>query len=67
MAHSTVGRHPPIQRQKTNLKKNWRLKLSKSGLRRCKKFGHTHSDENDERKIALSLNFAFYVGFPDSV
>ena len=38
-------------------------KLSKSGLRRCKKFGHAHSDENDERKITLSLILHFILDF----
>ena len=64
MTHSAVWGHPPIQRQNTNSKKLTIEKLSKSGLRKCTKFGQAYS--NHERKIILSLHdFAFYLGFPD--
>ena len=53
MAQSAVWCHPPIQRQNTNSKKLTIGKLSKSGPRRCTKFGQTHS--HDERKITFSL------------
>ena len=65
MAHSAVWGHLPIQRQNTNSKKLTIKKLSKSGLRRFVKFGEAHS--NDERKITLSLVFAFYMGFTDLI
>ena len=46
MAHSTVWGHSPIQRQNTILKNLMIKTLSKSGLRRCGKFGQVNS--NDE-------------------
>ena len=58
MAHSAVWGAPPIQRQNTNSKKLIIGKLSKSGLRRCTKFGQAHS--NDERKITLSFICILY-------
>ena len=63
MAHSAVWGHPPIQKQKKKRikKKLTTEKLSKSGLRRCKKFGHAHS--NDERKMTLSLILHFILDF----
>ena len=61
MAHSAVWGHLPIQRQNTNSKKLTIEKLSKSGLRRCAKFGRAHS--NDERKITLWLILHFIWDF----
>ena len=61
MAHSAVWGHPPIQRQNTNSKKLTVKKLSKSGLRRCTKFGQVHS--NDEQKVAISLILHFLLDF----
>ena len=58
MAHSAVWGHLPIRRQNTNSKKLTIKKMSKSGLRRCTKFGQANS--NDERKITLSLNLHLY-------
>ena len=67
MARSAVWGHPAIQKQSTNSKKLAIEKLSKSGHRRCTKFGQAHS--NDERKITLSLIYnilywisGFYMG-----
>ena len=62
MAHSAVWGHRSIQRENTNSKRLTIEKLSKSGLRRCTKFGQPHS--NNERKIAF-VDFALYIGFPD--
>ena len=61
MAHSAVCGHPSIQRQNANLKKLTIEKLSKSGLRRCTKFGQAH--KNDELKITLSLILHFILAF----
>ena len=61
MAHSIVWGHPPIQTQNTNSNKVTIEKLSKSGLRRCTKFGQTHL--NDEQKITLSLILHFILDF----
>ena len=63
MAHSAVWGHSPIQRKNTNSKKLTIEKLSKSGLRRCAKFGQAHS--NNERKTTLSLilHFIWISGF----
>ena len=61
MAHSAVWGRFPVQRQKTNSKKLTIKKLSKSGLRRCTKFGQANS--NDERKITLLLILHFIWDF----
>ena len=61
MAHSAVWGHLPNQRQNTNSKKLTIEKLSKSGLKRCTKFGQAHS--NDERKMTLSLILHFILDF----
>ena len=55
------GGHPPIQRHNTNQKKLTIEKLSKSGLRRCTKFGQAYS--NNEQKITLSLILHFILDF----
>ena len=65
MVHSAVWGHSPIQGQNTNSKKLAIEKLSESGLRKCRKFGQAHS--NDERKNNTFVNFAFYMGFPDLI
>ena len=59
MAHSAVWGHPPILRLSTNSKMLMTEKFSKSGLRRCIKFGQAHS--NDEPKITLSLILHFIL------
>ena len=61
MAHSAVWGHSPIRRQNTNSKTLMIEKMSKSGLRRCTKFGQAHS--NDERKITLPLILHFILDF----
>ena len=56
-----LGSLDTIQRQNTNSKKLAIKKLSKSGLRRCTKFGQANS--NNERKITLSLILHFIWDF----
>ena len=49
-------------KDKRQIKKKLMIRtLSKSGLRRCTKFGQANS--NDERKITLSLILYFIWGF----
>ena len=45
MAHSAVLGSSSYSRQNTNSKKLMIEKLSKSGLRRCTKFGQAHSND----------------------
>ena len=66
MAHSAVWGNPlPFKKQNTNSKELTIEKLSKSGLRRCTKFGQAHS--NDERKITLSLILHFILAVQDLI
>ena len=55
----------PFKDKNINSKKLMIDKLSESSLKRCTKFGQARS--NNERKITLSLIFAFYIGFPDLI
>ena len=64
MAHSAVWGNLPIQRQNKNSEKLTIEKLSKSGLRRCTKFGQFgQAHSKDERKIALSFILHFLLDF----
>ena len=61
MAHSAVWGYPLILTQNTNSKKLMIKKSSKGGLRKCTKFGQTHS--NDVRKITLLWILHFILDF----